>query len=131
MLILFVLGIAYCCLFFFVFAPLFFGDQWLERGIFGWGWATAAVATGIALLKIVDPDLKSGTMNEYGIAYVGFAPFEIGMNIVAPIAVIAGLAWGIGGIATVGAIAIIAFAAIRGWFPERTGRRPGKATAGA
>ena len=131
LLILFVLGIAYCCLFFFVFAPLFFGDQWLERGIFGWGWATAAVATGIALLKIVDPDLKSGTMNEYGIAYVGFAPFEIGMNIVAPIAVIAGLAWGIGGIATVGAIAIIAFAAIRGWFPERTGRRPGKATAGA
>lgn len=28
--ILFVLGIAYCCLFFFVIAPMFFGDQWLE-----------------------------------------------------------------------------------------------------
>ncbi len=129
LLILFVLGIAYCCVFFFVFAPLFFGDQWLERGIFGWGWATAAVATGIALLKIVDPDLKSGTMNEYGIAYVGFAPFEIGMNIVAPIAVIAGFTWGIGGIATVFAIAVILFAAFRGWFPKRTGRRPGKASA--
>lgn len=129
LLILFVLGIAYCCVFFFVFAPLFFGDQWLERGIFGWGWATAAVATGIALLKIVDPDLKSGTMNEYGIAYVGFAPFEIGMNIVAPIAVIAGFTWGIGGIAIVFAIAVILFAAFRGWFPKRTGRRPGKASA--
>lgn len=129
LLILFVLGIAYCCVFFFVFAPLFFGDQWLERGIFGWGWATAAVATGIALLKIVDPDLKSGTMNEYGIAYVGFAPFEIGMNIVAPIAVIAGFTWGIGGIATVFAIAVILFAAFRGWFPKRTGVRPGKASA--
>ncbi|WP_298074548.1 sodium/glutamate symporter [uncultured Corynebacterium sp.] len=124
--ILFVLGIAYCSLFFFVIAPMFFGDKWLERGIFGWGWATAAVATGIALLKIVDPDLKSGTMNEYGMAYVGYAPIEIGMNILAPIAVIAGLTWGIGGIATAAAVGIIVFAAVRGWFPERTGKRPGK-----
>ena len=45
--ILFVLGIAYCCLFFFAIAPMFFGDQWLERGIFGWGWATAAVALSL------------------------------------------------------------------------------------
>ena len=50
--------------------------------------ATAAVATGIALLKMVDPKLKSGTLNEYGVAYVGFGPFEIGMTILAPIAVI-------------------------------------------
>ena len=76
---------------------MYFGERWLERGLFTWGWATAAVATGIALLKIVDPKLKSGTLNEYGVAYVGFAPFEIGITILAPMAFafgwMAGLGW--------------------------------------
>ena len=99
LLILFAAGVVYCTLIFFLSSPLYFGDQWLERGIFGWGWATASVATGIALLKIVDPDLKSGTLDDYGVAYVGFAPFEIGMNILAPIAVLAGFLSGLGGVA--------------------------------
>ena len=47
--VMFVVGIIYCTLYFFVASPVFFGEKWLERGIFGWGWATAAVATGIAL----------------------------------------------------------------------------------
>lgn len=96
LLVLFVLGVVYCSFIFFVLSPEFFGEKWLERGIFSWGWATAAVATGIALLKIVDPKLKSGTLNEYGVAYVGFAPFEIGMTILAPIAVLAGFTAGLG-----------------------------------
>ena len=107
LLILFVLGIVYCCFIFFVLSPEFFGEKWLERGIFSWGWATAAVATGIALLKIVDPKLKSGTLNEYGVAYVGFAPFEIGMTILAPIAVLAGFTAGLGWAALLIGVAVI------------------------
>lgn len=60
----------FCVILLFVGAPVYFGKHWLERGIFGWGWATAAVATGIALLKMVDPKQRSGTLNEYGLAYV-------------------------------------------------------------
>ena len=105
--VLFVLGIVYCLFVFFVLSPEFFGEKWLERGIFSWGWATAAVATGIALLKIVDPKLKSGTLNEYGVAYVGFAPFEIGMTILAPIAVLAGLTAGLGWLALLIALAVL------------------------
>lgn len=97
LLIMFVVGILYCFLVFRVQAPQYFGERWLERGLFTWGWATAAVATGIALLKIVDPKLKSGTLNEYGVAYVGFAPFEIGMTLLAPMSFafgwMAGLGW--------------------------------------
>ena len=105
--VLFVLGVAYCTFIFFVLSPEFFGEKWLERGIFSWGWATAAVATGIALLKIVDPKLKSGTLNEYGVAYVGFAPFEIGMTILAPIAVLAGLTAGLGWLSLIIAVGVI------------------------
>ncbi len=107
LLVLFVLGIVYCCFIFFVLSPEFFGEKWLERGVFSWGWATAAVATGIALLKIVDPKLKSGTLNEYGVAYVGFAPFEIGMTILAPIAVLAGLIAGLGWLSLIIAVGVI------------------------
>lgn len=125
LLILFAAGVVYCTLIFFLSSPLYFGDQWLERGIFGWGWATASVATGIALLKIVDPDLKSGTLDDYGVAYVGFAPFEIGMNILAPIAVLAGFLSGLGGVALVVAVGVFVVPFFLGWMPNH-GKPSGK-----
>lgn len=131
LLILFALGVVYCTLFFFVASPLFFGEKWLERGIFGWGWSTAAVATGIALLKIVDPELKSGALDEYGIAYVGYAPIEIAVNIFAPIAVIAGFTLGFGAITTVAAVVIFLIPFFLGWRPGRGEKsdRKGRTTA--
>lgn len=119
LIILFVLGVIYCLFFLFWVAPRFFGEKWLERGIFGWGWATAAVATGIALLKIVDPKLKSGTLNEYGVAYVGFAPFEIGMTIIAPIAVLIGFTAGLGWISLAIALVVLGAAVFGKWLPVR------------
>ncbi|SIM16948.1 Uncharacterised protein [Mycobacteroides abscessus subsp. abscessus] len=113
--LLFVLGLVYCLLVFRFLSPAMFQQAWLERGLFGWGWATASVATGIALLKIVDPRMKSGTMEEFGVAYVGYAPFEIGTTILAPIMVTLGLTWAFGGIATVVAVVVIVLAFALGW----------------
>ena len=106
-------------------APLFFGRNWLERGLFGWGWATAAVATGIALLKMVDPKLKSGTLNEYGVCYVGFAPFEIGMTILAPIAVIVGFTTSFGWVVTAIALGVLVIAFALRWVPAAKYGSPG------
>ena len=117
LLVMFLLGIIYCVVWMLWAGPTFFGENWLERGIFGWGWATAAVATGIALLKMVDPKLKSGTLNEYGVAYVGFAPFEIGMTILAPIAVIAGFTTGLGWAAFIIAVGVVVMAFALKWIP--------------
>lgn len=119
LLLLFVLGTLFCVVWMFWAGPLFFGEKWLERGLFGWGWATAAVATGIALLKMVDPKLKSGTLNEYGVAYVGFAPFEIGTTIVAPIAVIAGVTAIFGWVAFAIALGVLTLAFALKWVPAR------------
>ncbi|GGG82361.1 sodium/glutamate symporter [Corynebacterium pelargi] len=120
LLLLFVLGVIYCLVFALVIAPKFFGEQWFERGLFGWGWATAAVATGIALLKIVDPDLRSGALSEYGVAYVGFAPFEIGMTILAPLAVIGGFVLGLGIAGTAAALVIVALPFLLGWTRQKS-----------
>ncbi|MDK8797895.1 sodium/glutamate symporter [Corynebacterium sp. MSK044] len=117
--LLFVLGLVFCLFYLLVMAPLYFGEQWIERGIFGWGWATAAVATGIALLKMVDPKLKSGTLNEYGVAYVGFGPFEIGMTILAPIAVLASFTGAFGWVSTLIAAGIFIMSFAFKWVPVR------------
>ncbi|MGV0352869.1 sodium/glutamate symporter [uncultured Corynebacterium sp.] len=119
LLVLFVLGTIYCTFFLLWFPAEFFGERWIERGIFGWGWATAAVATGIAILKIVDPKLESGTLSEYGMAYVGFGPFEIGMTVVAPIAVIYGFTAGLGWISLAIAVGIYLTFRFAGWLPPR------------
>lgn len=115
LLILFIVGVVYCLLLFFLVAPKMFGHQWIERAIFGWGWATASVATAIAILKIVDPRMKSGTLEEFGVAYVGYAPFEIGLTILAPIAVIAGVTTGFGIAATIVAVIVLALAFVLKW----------------
>lgn len=125
LLALFVLGVIFCVAWMLWAGPLFFGEYWLERGVFGWGWATAATATGIALLKMVDPKLKSGTLNEYGVAYVGFAPFEIGMTILAPIAVVAGVTAGFGWAAFAVSVGVIIAAFALKWVPaEKHGTAP-------
>lgn len=107
LIILFVVGLAFCLVLFFYVAPRIFEHGWFERAVFSWGWATASVATGIAVLKIVDPEQKSGTLEEFGMAYVGFAPFEIAAAILAPIAILAGLVWLFGGVALIGGLALL------------------------
>lgn len=107
LIILFLVGLAFCLFLFFYVAPRTFDHGWFERAVFSWGWATASVATGIAVLKIVDPEMRSGTLEEFGMAYVGFAPFEIAAAILAPIAIIAGLVWLFGGVAVIGGLILL------------------------
>ena len=107
LIILFLVGLAFCLFLFFYVAPRTFDHGWFERAVFSWGWATASVATGIAVLKIVDPEMRSGTLEEFGMAYVGFAPFEIAAAILAPIAIIAGLVWLFGGVALIAGLVML------------------------
>ncbi|MCL1076813.1 sodium:glutamate symporter [Parashewanella spongiae] len=68
--ILMLLGIVLCLFLTFVLAPKLFGKQWVETGLFSWGWMTGTVAMGILLLKIVDPKGKSTVLDDYAIAYL-------------------------------------------------------------
>ena len=60
-------------------------DNWFERTIFAWGWWTGTMALGIALLRIVDPKSQSKTMEDYALAYLPIAPFEIALITLMPI----------------------------------------------
>ena len=109
LLLLFVIGLALALFLGIVVAPRVMTDAWFEKQLFTWGWATGAVATGVAMLRIVDPKLKSGTMEQFGVAYIPVVPVEIAAVSFVPLLLIAGLSWAVVGIW--GAIAIIAIIA--------------------
>ncbi|MGH3358407.1 MAG: hypothetical protein ACRDO7_06360, partial [Nocardioidaceae bacterium] len=108
-------GLVYCVLMFRYLTPLMFSNAWLERGLFTWGWSTASIATGIALLRIVDPKNKSKTVEEFGLAYLGFAPIEIAMAIVAPVLIIQGFGWAFIGTCLVTGVGVLSLTFVLGW----------------
>ena len=92
---------------------------WFERTIFAWGWWTGTMAMGIALLRIVDPKLKSKTMEDYAMAYLPIAPIEILLITFAPILFFNGYGvWFLVGCLALAAITIL-IAWLMKWFVPR------------
>jgi ESS family glutamate:Na+ symporter len=70
------LGLALCVGWLLIVAPRVFGERWFEAGIFTYGWNTATIAFGVALLRIVDKRFDSKALADYGVAYVAIGPLE-------------------------------------------------------
>lgn len=106
LLILFGIGLIVLLVFALFVAPRVFEGAWFERNMFMWGLLTAATPQAIALLRIVDPRLKSGTMEDFAFSamFVG-VPYEIVTVTFVPALVVTGLAWGVIGIW--GALAVV------------------------
>lgn len=88
LILLFIFGLVLTYVYFAVLSKRFFPNYWFERGIFLWGWNTGTVAMGIALLRIVDPESKSRTLDDYGIAYIPIAPVEVLLITFAPLFIV-------------------------------------------
>ena len=56
--------------------PRIYGKDWFAQGIFTYGWNTATIAFGVALLRVVDKRTDSPVLTDYGIAYVAIGPLE-------------------------------------------------------
>ena len=57
--------------------PRMFRSFWFERSLFAFGWNTGVVATGITLVRVVDPEDKSRTLEDFGLAYPPVSFIEI------------------------------------------------------
>lgn len=68
-LILCVLGVVWPLLIVFFVGRKLFHNFWFERSIFIYGYLTGIVAVGITLLRIVDPQMRSETLDDFGCAY--------------------------------------------------------------
>lgn len=115
---LLVFGILYCYICFKLLGPRMLREFWFEKSIFSWGWMTGTMAMGIALLRIVDPDLKSRTLDDYALAYVPMAPVEILVVTFSPLMMVSGQHWLFVVITFGFALAIFIFALWRGWWSK-------------
>lgn len=68
--ILSVLGILYVVVWQFTVSKRFFRNYWFERGIYIFGMATGVMATGVILLRITDPEFKTGVLEDFGFAWI-------------------------------------------------------------
>lgn len=71
------LGIVFVLIMLFWVGKKLFHNYWFERSIFIYGWITGVVATGATLVRIVDPENKSNTLDDYGTAYVFISIIEV------------------------------------------------------
>lgn len=112
------LSVGLLCTYLFVFRlgrKLFEGHNWFEKSIFTWGWFTGTMAMGIALLRTVDPEMRSRCLEDYAVAYLFIAPVEIALITFAPIVFIKGMgAYFIALVVLLG-LGILAYARLKGW----------------
>ncbi|REK10755.1 MAG: hypothetical protein DWQ37_15010 [Planctomycetota bacterium] len=122
------LGIAYSVLLLWFVGRKLMHNFWFERSLFVYGWNTGIVGIGIALLRIVDPRLRSGTLEDFGVAYVGVSFFAIGMIVALPQLVVRGYVAAPAVVLAIGCVACILLSRyLVGWFaipPDQL--RPGE-----
>lgn len=70
---------------------------------------------GIALLRIVDPDLKSKTLDDFGLAYIPMAPVEIAVVTFSPLLIATGQHWLFVAVTLAFGIILIALARMNKW----------------
>lgn len=87
LLLLCLFGILLCTFTLWYLGPRFFHNNWFERSIFLWGWATGNVACGVTLLRVIDPEYKSQTLEDYGLAYIIIAFVEVALVSLIPVVV--------------------------------------------
>ncbi|RZM77419.1 sodium/glutamate symporter [Leptolyngbya iicbica] len=69
-----IVGIAWNVLFFLYFAPRIFPHYWFEKGIGDLGQSMGVTATGILLLRMVDPENRSGAFESFAYKQLFFEP---------------------------------------------------------
>lgn len=116
--LLFIFGLVYCFVVFRYLAPRLFMKFWFEKSIFTWGWATGTMAMGIALLRIVDPNLESQALDDFALAYIPIAPVEIAVVSFAPLLIVTGQHWTFTLAALGFGFAALVIAKVCGWWHE-------------
>ena len=114
--ILLLSGLAVTLIYVFVMARKLMKECWFEKALFTWGWFTGTMAMGIALLRVVDPKMRSRCLDDYALAYLFIAPVEICLITFAPVAFVNGYGLLFSGICLVAFLGIMGVAYFKKWF---------------
>ena len=114
--ILLLSGLAFTLLYVFIMARKMMKECWFEKALFSWGWFTGTMAMGIALLRVVDPKMKSRCLDSYALAYLFIAPVEISLITFAPAAFVNGYGLLFASICLVAGLGVLSVAYFKKWF---------------
>lgn len=114
--ILLLSGLAVTLIYVFVMARKLMKECWFEKALFTWGWFTGTMAMGIALLRVVDPKMRSRCLDDYALAYLFIAPVEICLITFAPVAFVNGYGLLFSGICLAAFLGIMGVAYFKKWF---------------
>ncbi len=64
------IGFLFVIAWFWIISPRFFRNYWFERGMYIFGLSTGVMATGVILLRVTDPEFKSGVLEDFGFAWI-------------------------------------------------------------
>lgn len=87
-----VLGFMLVVIWFWFVSPRFYKNYWFERGMYVYGLTTGVMATGVILLRITDPEFKSGVLEDFGFAWIFLSFMDMFMVSFSPIFVLNGTA---------------------------------------
>ena len=110
-LVLSLIGFASVWVFFILASRHLFGSYWVERGIFIWGWMTGVMSIAVLLLRVVDPEFKSGVLEDSGFAWIFVSFIDVACVTFVPLFVIAGTGVQAGIVLCLAAAAMLAAAA--------------------
>ena len=113
--ILLLSGLAVTLIYVFVMARKLMKECWFEKALFTWGWFTGTMAMGIALLRVVDPKMKSRCLDSYALAYLFIAPVEISLITFAPVAFVNGYGLLFSSICLVAGLGVLSVAYFKKW----------------
>ena len=85
-----ILGFAFVTAWFLVVSPRFFRRYWFEHGIYIYGMSTGVLATGVILLRITDPEFRTGVLEDFGLAWIVLSVMDALLVAFAPVFVVAG-----------------------------------------
>jgi ESS family glutamate:Na+ symporter len=91
LLLLFVFGFAFTIGLMWFVGRRIFRNFWFERSIAMYGWNTGSVATSVALLRVIDPNLKTPVLEDFGLAYIGISVVEIAVIAMLPPLILNGI----------------------------------------
>ncbi|MGH7498293.1 MAG: sodium/glutamate symporter [Gemmatimonadales bacterium] len=90
LLLLFVLGVVFTVGMFWL-GRRIFRNFWFERSLFAFGWTTGVLAISIALLRVVDPQGRSRTMEDYSVAWFVNSWLELAIVALLPVLIARGI----------------------------------------
>lgn len=65
-----VMGLVFVILWHFIISKRFFKTYWYERSLYIFGMSTGVLATGVILLRILDPEFETGVLEDFGFAWI-------------------------------------------------------------